>query len=81
MNKDYELIPVRNMNTLKMLERAGHITLHEQTGTKITGLYSSEKFTCYYIDDFVTSRFQHKGKYYGCEYVSGCFCPYVFELK
>ena len=69
---------VRNMNTLKAMEKAGHIKLHNQTGSKITGLYSPTRFTCYYINDGQWS-FMYKGKKYQTKYFDGCFCPYVVQ--
>jgi len=36
---------VKNMNTLKAMERAGHIKLHNQTGNQIKDLYSPKTFT------------------------------------
>lgn len=69
---------VENLNTLKAMERKGLITFHNQTGTKIQGLYSDQKFTCYYIADGL-SNFDYKGKKYSTRYFSGCFCPYVVE--
>ena len=75
----YEI--VKNMNILKAMERQGFITLHEQTGTRITGLYSKRKFTCYYIDEG-NHTFEYKGDIYHTKYIDGCFCPYVFkEIK
>jgi hypothetical protein len=71
---------VRNLNTLKAMERAGHIKLHSQTGTKITGLYTRDKFTCYYVDEGY-NQFNYKGKLYGVRYSSGCFYPYVIKLN
>lgn len=71
---------VCNMNTLKMLERNGFITLHPHTGYKIRGLYSNKTFTCYYIDEYKSRIFKFRGKEYTVEYVDGCFYPYVFEL-
>ena len=64
---------------LRRMAKAGIITLHHQTGTKITGLYSDEKFTWTYIADGPhTFDFEHRR--YGVRYVSVCFCPYVFLL-
>lgn len=70
---------VRNINTLRAMERRGFIKLHNQTGSKITGLYSKNTFTCYYIDEGL-SFFDYNGKKYGVRFFSGCFCPYVVEL-
>jgi hypothetical protein len=70
---------VRNLNTLKAMERAGHIKLHPKTGTKITGLYSRDYFICYYVDDG-QSKFTYKGSIYGVKYFDGCFYPYVVKL-
>ena len=72
---------VAHIGTLKMLEKAGHIMLHSQTGTKISGLYGGQTFTCYYIDDYKHPRFEHKGIKYHARYVDGCFCPYVFKVN
>jgi hypothetical protein len=78
---------VKNLNTLKAMERLGHIKLHPQTGSKITGLYSSKKFTCYYVDDGASS-FDYKGKKYGVKsfynyhsIFDGGFAPYVIKLQ
>lgn len=77
--KEYKM--VRNMNTLKMLEKANLIKFHYQTGTKISGLYDNKLFTCYYIDSSTSTRFTYKNKSYEVKYLSGCFCPYVFLIN
>lgn len=69
---------VKNLNILKAMQRQGLITLHEQTGTKIQGLYSNKKFTCYYISEGLFN-FEYNGKKYSTKYFSGCFCPYIVE--
>ena len=69
---------VKNMNTLKAFEKRGLVTFCRDTGTKIEGLYSSKKFTCYYIDE--AKSFEHKGKKYREKYFSGCFYPYLIEV-
>ena len=70
---------VKNMNTLKAMEKLGLVKFCEQTGEKITGLYSSRGFTCYYVDE-AKINFMYKGKKYTQEYFSGCFFPYVVEV-
>ena len=70
---------VKNMNTLKAMQKMGFVKFCEQTGEKITGLYSSKLFTCHYIDE-AKLEFEYKGKKYGQKYLSGCFNPYVVEL-
>jgi hypothetical protein len=82
VEKDY----VQDMRVLNAMAKRGLITLHNQTGTKITTLYGSEKFTCYYVDDIGPNAessydFIYKNKRYKIEYVSGCFCPYVREIE
>ena len=69
---------VKNANLLRSMEKQGLIMFHPQTLTKITGLYSSKKFTCYYIDE-APYRFVYKGRTYGQKFFSGCFCPYLVE--
>lgn len=71
---------VKNINLLKTFQKKGFITFHLQTGTKITGLYSSEEFICCYVDDG-KYKFEHRNKKYGIKYFNGCFCPYVVEYK
>jgi hypothetical protein len=72
---------VDNISVLKGMEKKGLIKFHPQTGTKIIGLYSNKKFTCYYIDEAVgRSRFTYNDKEYIVKYVDGCFCPFVFEI-
>ena len=73
---------VRNMKVLKGMEKMGLIKFDEQTGTKITGLYDSKLFTCYYIDEAGNQgrNFTYNNKDYSVEFVSGCFMPYVFKL-
>lgn len=71
---------VKNLNTLKAMEKCGYIGLHSDTGTKIQGLYSNKKFTCYYIEDGLLD-FTYQNKKYITKYVSGCFCPYVFQIE
>ena len=67
---------------LKSFAKKGFITLHKQTGTKITSLYSNKKFTCHYVDDG-ESLFEVNGYWFGIKYLPGCFCPYVvrYNLK
>ena len=69
---------VRNMNLLNSLEKKGIIKFCNQPGSKISGLYSSKLFTCYYIDEAPFS-FQYKGRTFGQQYFSGCFYPYLVE--
>lgn len=71
---------VKNMNLLKSLEKKGIIKFDQMTGKKIEGLYSSKKFTCYYIDE-APSCFEYKGRFFGREYFSGCFSPYLVEYS
>lgn len=73
------MIRIDSISLLKSMAKAGIITLHHQTGKKITGLYSDKKFTCTYVDDG-PHTFDFRGRRYGVRYVSGCFCPYVFLL-
>lgn len=68
---------VRSIPMLKGMEKEELIILHEQTGTKITGLYSREKFTCCYVWDAPNSCFEYKRMKFKLEYFSGCFMPYV----
>ena len=71
---------VHNITALKGMQKAGLIKFHEQTGTKITGLYGGKSFTCTYVDDLcegVYAPFEYKGNKYRLKYVSGCFMPYV----
>jgi len=78
------LEPVRNLNTLKAMQKLNLIEFCEQTGKQITGLYDSKKFTCYYIDGEGKAskgrQFTYKNKQYEVRFVSGCFNPYVFEI-
>lgn len=76
METTYKLTRVRNMNTLKAMQRAGLIKLHKDTGTKINGR------TIYYIDDLTEGTpytFYFKNKPYMLKYLSGCFCPFVYR--
>lgn len=69
---------VKNMNTLRAMERAGHIELHQDTGTKKEGIYFTQKRTIYYVNDG-RHTFTYKGKQYHTKYFDGCFCPYIIE--
>lgn len=71
-----ENIIIKNFSLLKKMEKAGHITLHPQTGSKITTLYSKQKMTCCYIDDG-KGCFKFQGMKYHTRYFSGCFFPFV----
>ncbi len=65
---------VKNMATLKGMQKKGLIKFTEQTGCKIN------KHTIYYVDDLcegVSSVFEYNGNKFCLEYVSGCFYPYV----
>ncbi len=69
---------VKNMNTLKAMQKKGVIFCN-QTGSKISGLYSNKLFTCYYVDS-APLIFEYKGNIYGEKYFDGCFYPFVVEL-
>ena len=74
---------VRSIATLKAMAKKGLIKLHNQTGTKIKGLYGGKSFTCTYIDDRgegVPFTFEFKGAHYQVKYFDGCFCPYVVQV-
>lgn len=70
---------VNDIHLLRRMEKAGHVKFHPQTGQKITGLYSPQKFTCYYVDE-VDFRFEFEGAKYGQLFIDGCFCPFVAKL-
>lgn len=71
---------VQNINLLRKMRDAGHIRFHAHTGTLISGLYSDDRFMCYYVDDSKYSTWEIGGKKYQLKYFSGCFCPYVVAL-
>ena len=71
------LTMVRNMNLLKRMRKAGLVTFHKQTGTKVGILNCNIKITAYYVADAQTS-FIFEGKCYKTKYVDGCFCPFIF---
>ena len=69
---------VRDLRTLRGMEKKGHITFHEDTG-KILYPYG-HKWKCVYIGGYQKWNFEYKGKKYSIEYFSGCFCPFVVEV-
>jgi len=70
---------VNNLRVLKSLERAGHITLHAQTGTKVW--WNGQSTTAWYIGDCKSSSFEHNGHKFVVEYRSGTFAPYVYMIN
>jgi hypothetical protein len=76
-NREWEV--VSNISLIKKYAKLGYVTLHHQTGTKITGLYSNEKFTCCYIDS--AKSFSDEGFDYKEKYFDGCFCPYLIRAN
>ena len=71
---------IKNMNTLKAMQRAGFIKFCDQTGETIETLYSRKKHICHYVDDG-DREFTYKGKRYGIKYMDGCFYPFVVEYE
>lgn len=71
---------VKNLNTLKAMQKRGLIKFCDQTGEKITGLYTNKLFTCYYIDEATNPYFTYKDKEYKEQYFDGCFMPFVVEI-
>lgn len=69
---------VKNARLLKRLERLNLIKFHPQTLTKIRGLYSDERFICYYIDE-APYKFEFEDRIFGQKYFDGCFQPYLVE--
>lgn len=72
------LTMVRNMNLLKSMKKAGLVSFHTQTGTKVGMPNSNRKITAYYVYDG-QSAFIFKAKFYRTKYVDGCFFPFIFE--
>jgi len=71
------LTMVRNINLLKRMKKAGLVTFHVHTGTKVGILNSNRKITAYYVADAQLS-FIFKAKFYRTKYVDGCFFPFIF---
>ena len=71
---------VRSTKLLRYFVKRKVVIPHEQTFTKITGLYSNEKFDCIYVDD-VPERFIYGENIYFRKYIDGCFYPYVAFRK
>jgi hypothetical protein len=70
------------MNTLKAMERAGHIKLANQTGVKVS--WYGHTSNAYYIDGPAEDKprhFTYKNNDYEIDYVSGCFYPFVFKVN
>ena len=67
---------VREIGTLKAMEKQGLIELHEHTGKKVTWYYGD--VTAWYVQDGQRS-FEFRGKKYESKYVDGCFYPFIFE--
>lgn len=70
---------IRDLSTLKKLEKAGYITLHHHTGKTVNGLFGPVK--AWYIQDNTASSFEHDNRKFEIEYVDGCFYPFVFEIS
>lgn len=74
---------VSDLRVLKAMERAGLIRFHKDTGKRLAGLYGGKHKICYvggYPEDGDID-FEYKGKRYTLRYLSGCFCPFVFDVK
>lgn len=74
---DWEV--VTNIRLIKEFAKEDLVKLHPQTGTKITGLYSNQRFTCIYIDS--AESFSYDGYKYQQQYFDGCFNPYLIRAK
>jgi hypothetical protein len=75
----YSKALVCSLTLLKGLERAGHITLHADTGMTVSWYGQTTK--AWYIAGYKTTRFKHRNGEYVVEYRSGSFCPYVYRLN
>jgi len=69
---------VNSLSVLKTLERAELITLHAQTGKKVSWYGQTTK--AWYIDDCKNSSFEYRNRKFVVEYRSGSFFPYVYAL-
>jgi hypothetical protein len=69
---------IKDLRTLKSMERAGFIKLHEDTGKSVSWQGRSGKV--YYVDDG-KREFTFKGKNYETKYYSGSFFPYVVQQE
>lgn len=69
---------LKNLNTLKALEKRKFITLHSHTGQKVW--WNGQSFKTYYIEDYSQRTFSYNNRNFECKYVDGCFYPFVFEI-
>jgi len=70
---------VRDLRTLKGMEKQGLIILHPHTGKKV--YWNGQYVKAYYIDDGVEGicRFTYKNNEYEINYDDGSFYPYVYQ--
>ena len=68
---------VTNMNTLKSLQKAGKIELHEDTGQEVESQGIKRK--AHYVKSYNKPEFEHKGRKFKAQYEDGSFNPYVYE--
>jgi len=66
---------VNHLPTLKRLAKAGHITLHAQTGKKVS--WYGQTTYAWYIEDYTSTAFGE----FVIEYRSGSFFPYVYHIE
>lgn len=73
---------VRNIRTLKAMEKKGFIKLLPETGTKIKTL-SGSIITCCYVHDYADGEFGefvYNKQKYRLKYFDGCFYPFVVAI-
>lgn len=72
---------IKSLKFLQALEKAGHITLHKDTGKKVWGGNMAQcRITAWYVDDG-EDMFTYNGRMYKLRYYSGCFYPFVIECE
>lgn len=67
---------VKDLNTLKAMEKAGFIKLHHHTGKTVKNTMGGET-KAWYVD-YCKPFFEFKGYKYMEKYLSGCFQPFVY---
>jgi hypothetical protein len=70
---------VKDLRTLKAMERRGLVTLHPDTG-KVLRHPMGGKIRCWYVDE-AEFIFEYKGERYMRKFFDGCFFPFIVKLE
>lgn len=71
---------VKDLHTLKNLERVNFISLHADTGKMRSNVVGGTKVRCWYVHSFLLNKFVFGKIEFSIKFHQGCKHPFVYRM-